>query len=469
MALFLGGCAQIDQRMEHDQRTPRVVTPSAWSTSDTAIKPVVAPQDLATWWTQLGDPILDQLIAEAMASAPDLRAAQARLRQSRANRDLSIANLFPSLGVSASANRSATGLAAGGSGATQSLYAAGFDASWEPSIFGGLRDASVGAKADAAAAAASLESTQVSLVAEVALNYVTLRAYQQRLAIARDNVASQDETLQITEWRAQAGLVTTLDVEQARTNLEQSKASIPSLETGRAEAEHRLALLTGQAPGALRERLIDAKPLPKAPDEVAVGIPADTIRQRPDVRAAELTLQAETARTAQQEAGRYPTLTLSGSWGWRAFSAASLGGSGSLASSLAGSLAATLFDGGRIRARIAAQGAVQEQALIAYEKSILTALEDVENALAGYAAGREREEARRRAAESARNAALLARTLYEAGATDFQKVLDTDRTRLTAEDGLASAEGDVLAAVIRLYKALGGGWHANGNNPDEKS
>jgi NodT family efflux transporter outer membrane factor (OMF) lipoprotein len=468
--LIFGGCAHMDMRSSIDARTPRVVVPSAWSQSAPAIKPVTAaPEDLATWWRQLCDPVLDQLLAEAMASAPDLRSAQARLRQSRANHDLAAANLFPSLGVSASANRSRTGPAAGGSGAAQTLYATGFDASWEPSIFGGLREAAAGAAADAAAAAASLESTRVSLAAEVVLDYITLRAYQHRLAIARDNVASQEETLQITDWRVQAGLATTLDVEQARTNLEQSKASIPSLETGRAEAEHRLALLIGQAPGTLRERLLKVKPLPKAPDEVAVGIPADAIRQRPDIHAAELILKAEAARTAQREADRYPSLTLSGSWGWQAFSAANLGGSASLVRSLAGSLAANLFDGGRIRSRIAAQDAVQEQALIAYEKSVLTALEDVENALAGYAAGRERVEARRRAAEAARNAALLARIQYEAGSVDFQKVLDTDRTRLTAEDGLATAESDVLTAVIRLYKAMGGGWRADGNTPEEKS
>ena len=448
---------------------PQVTTPSAWSTSDVAIKPIATTQNLATWWHQLNDPMLDQLIAEAMTSAPDLRTAQAQLKQARANRDLAVANLSPTLGVSASTSHSRTGTAAGGTGIPQTLHAAGFDASWEPSIFGGLRDAAAGAKADAAAAAATLEAARVTLAAEVALNYVTLRAYQLRLTIARDNVTSQEETLQITEWRAEAGLATTLAVEQARTNLEQSKASIPSLENGRAAAEHRLALLTGQAPGALRERLFEAKPLPKAPDEMAVGIPADTIRQRPDVHAAELTLHAEIARTAQREAAHYPSLTLSGSLGWQAFSAAALSGSGSAVSSLAGSLAATLFDGGRIRSQIAVQNAVQEQALIAYEKSILTALEDVENALAGYATGRERVEARNKAAESARNAAQMARLQYEAGTVDFQTVLDTDRTRLTAEDGMASAEADLLTSVIALYKALGGGWSADGNYPEQRS
>ena len=467
--LLLGGCVQLETHSQVVKKSPQIAVPAAWSTSDIAINQQAKTSGLAAWWHRLNDPLLDQLIAEAMASAPDLRTAQAQLRQARASSDLAGANLSPSLGVSASANRSRTGTTAGGTDAPQTLYAAGFDASWEPSIFGGLRDAAAGARADASAAAATLESTRVSLSAEVALNYVTLRAYQLRLSIARDNVTSQAETLQIAEWRAEAGLGTSLAVEQARTNLEQSKASIPSLESGRAEAEHRLALLAGQVPGALHERLLEPQPLPTPPNEVAVGIPADTIRQRPDVHAAELKLQAEVARSAQRQADRYPSLTLSGSLGWQAFSAAALGGGGSAVSSLAVNLAATLFDGGRIRSQIAVQNAVQEQALIAYEKSILTALEDVENALANYAAGRERVEARHRAAESARNAAQMARIQYEAGAVDFQTVLDTDRTRLTAEDGLASAEADLLTSVIALYKSLGGGWSADGNYPEKQS
>ena len=219
-----------------------------------------------------------------------------------------------------------------------------------------------------------------------------------------------------------------------------------------------MSVRPARAAGTLRETPGTAKPLPVAPEQIAVGIPADALRQRPDVRAAEFTLQAEIARTAEREADRYPSLTLSGSFGWQAFSAAALGGSDGLVSSLVGSLAGVLFDGGRIKSRIAVQNAVQEQALIAYEKSILTSLEDVENALTAYAGGRERVVARQKAAESARRANELARTLYQAGAADFQKVLDTDRTRLTAEETLASADADLLTAVIQLYKALGGGW-----------
>lgn len=462
-ASLLGACTPL--AILPGANTPRVVTPAAWSQTATT----GTPQHLADWWTRFGDAELDRLMAEALAAAPDLKSAQAKLRQARANRDLADANLRPSLGASASATRSRTGREAGGNDTAQTRYAAGFDASWEVPIFGGLRDAAAAAAADAAAAAASLEAAQVSLAGEVALNYVNLRAYQQRLKIARANVTSQEETLQITDWRNQAGLASSLDVEQARANLEQSRASIPSLESGRAAAEHRLAVLTGQPPGALQARLAAMQPLPTPPAAIAAGIPVDTLRQRPDVRAAELSLRAEIARSAERAADREPSLSLSGSLGWQAFSASALGGSGSLVRSLAANLAANLFDGGRIRARFTAQDAVREQALVAYEKAILTALEDVENALAAYAAGRARVAARERAAEAARNAALLAHTQYQAGLVDFQKVLDTERTRLTAEDGLATAEADVLTATISLYKALGGGWQPAPERMEEKS
>ena len=459
LSLALSACAQFGGRTDDAGTQVSVATPTAWTSTDPSIVTAApSPESLAGWWQQFGDAQLDALIAEAMMAAPDLRTAQARLRQSRASRDLAVANLYPTIGASASATRSRTGTEAGGNDVARTAYRAGFDASWEPSIFGGLRDAADAATSDVAAAEASLDSARASLAAEVALNYVNLRAAQQRLGIARANVASQAETVQITEWRALAGLATELDVDQARTTLEQTRSTIPSLESTRAEAENHLAVLIGRPAGSLRESLAEAKPLPKAPDAIAVGIPADALRQRPDVRAAEFTLQAEIARTAEREADRYPSLTLSGSFGWQAFSAAALGGADGAVSSLVGSVAQTLFDGGRITSRIAVQNAVQEQALIAYEKSLLTSFEDVENALTAYAVGRERVAARQKAAESARRANDLARTLYQAGAADFQKVLDTDRTRLTAEETLASADADLLTAVIQLYKALGGGW-----------
>jgi len=453
--LLLAGCAGFGPWVGRDYQAPATTVPARWSavSGDHG-----TPEALAVWWRQLGDPFLDELIDRALAGNLDLRGAAARLRQARASRDLAQAGLFPSL--DASVRRSRTEAARSGGGGTTNLYSGGIDASWEPDIFGGARRGVEAATADVAATAASAEGTRVSLVAEVALNYVSLRSAQARIAIARSNLSSQEETLAITAWRAQAGLATELDVAQASTNLEQTRAAIPPLESALAQAENRLAILLGLTPGKLHDRLAASRPLPVAPDGVAVGIPADTLRQRPDVRAAERTLAAETARLGQQQAALWPSLSLSGSLGWQAFSAAALGGSGSFTRSLAGSLAANLFDGGRIRRRIAAQDAVQEQALVTYEQTVLTALEDVENGLVAYASARDKRDTRQRAATSARQAATLSRQLYQAGLADFQKVLDTERTQLTAEDSLATAEADVLTAVIQLYKALGGGWNA---------
>jgi NodT family efflux transporter outer membrane factor (OMF) lipoprotein len=449
LVLALGGCASLDERQAEVLAAGAVAVPDVWSAP---LPPGGGePAALAAWWRQFGDERLERLIGAALETAPDVRSARARLRQARAMRDLAAANLYPSLDASAGLTRSRSG------GESQTLYNAGFDARWEPSIFGGLVDAAEAAEADAAAEEARLELAHASLAAEVALEYVSLRLAQRRLAVVRANVDSQAETLRISEWREQAGLVTRLDVEQARANLEQSRAALPGLEQTRAEAGHRLSVLTGQAPGGLR---VDAsrEALPTPPDGIAVGIPSDMLRRRPDVRAAELTLRAEIARTAQSEAERYPSLTLSGSFSWKALSLSALGGGGSFVGSLAAGLAAPLFDAGRIESRIAAQTAAQDQAFIAWEKALLTALEDVENALSAYANGRERVDARLRASSAAAGAAELARAQYQAGLVDFARVLDAERTLLTAQEGLASAEADVLIAVIQLYKARGGGW-----------
>lgn len=421
-------------------------------------------EDLSIWWQRLGDPLLGELVEEALRNSPDMRSARARLLESRERQDMADAGLFPSLKTSISKSRSKTG-----SASSSDLYSAGFDAGWELDIFGGQRRAAEAADADADATLANLHNTQVSLSAEVALNYVQLRSYQARLQIARENLAAQGETLQLTEWREQAGLVTSLEVEQARSNLKQTQAAIPALGTGLIKAENRLAVLLGKFPASLHDRLSMPLALPTLPDAIALGIPADTLRQRPDVLAAERKVAAETARIGQATAALYPSFSLNGSLGWKAFTFGALGGSDTLARSVSASIAQNLFDGGSSRSRVGAQHAVQQQALIAWEKTVLLALEDVENSLAAYANSRERKSALQMAASSARNAALIARQRYESGIIDYQSVLDTERTLLSSEDGLANAGMDELAALIGLYKALGGGWRddaAAANEPE---
>jgi len=446
---MLASCAMLGP----DYVKPEMAVPSQWVHANAA----ETTQDLSRWWQLLNDPLLASLIEQSLQNNLDLHSAQAKLREARVRRDLAGGNRFPTVtgSVSGSGSRSAS---ANAGYANNHLYQAGFDAAWEPDVFGGQRRALEAAEADLGASQANLHDTQVSLAAEVALNYVELRSAQARLKIARDNLATQSETLQITDWRAQAGLATVLDVEQARTNREQTLSTIPTLETSLTQAEHRLAILLGDAPGALHEQLAAPVALPQLPDSVAVGIPADTLRQRPDVRAAERRLAAETARIGAARAERYPSFNLSGSFGWKALTIGALGGAGSVASSLLASVTQTIFDGGRIDSRIEIQDAVQQQALAAYEKSVLTALEDVENALVAYANNRQRQATLRQAAQSSRNAAQLARQLYESGNADFQKVLDAERSLLSVEDNLASTEAAGLTALISLYKALGGGW-----------
>ncbi len=447
LPLLLAGCASLGP----EYQVPVLPLPATWQ--DTAAQPA---EDLAGWWQRLEDPLLNQLIDQALVASPDLKLARARLREARARRALAGADSAVSVTASASASQSRNSKNSGG--ASSDRYQAGFDASWEPDVFGATRRGIEAAQADLEASGAGLASTQVSLVAEVARNYVELRGAQARLRIARANLAGQSETLQLVQWRAQAGLGSSLEMEQARGNREQTRSQIPSLETGLSEAEHRLALLLGQAPASLHAQLEPPAPTPQIAESLMLGIPADTLRRRPDVQAAERKLAAETARIGVAEAARYPSFTLSGSIGLDALQAGDLISAAALGHSLLARVAASVFDGGRLRQRVEIQNAVQEQAWVAYENTVLTALSEVEDALTALANSRRRQQALDLAATATRNAALLARQRYQSGLVDFQVVLDSERSLLGVEDSQASAATARATALIQLYKALGGGW-----------
>lgn len=460
-ALALGGCA-----VGPDYRAPTpeaLGVPAAWR-QDASGEGITAQPDrrdtLATWWAGFGDPVLSGLVDEALVANRELAAAQARLAAARARRVLAGAERFP--GLTASAARAH---AVQGTDSTERVQVE-LDASWELDAAGGTRRALEAALADEDASAAALAGVQVSIAAETALAYVQLRALQARIAIAQANLLRQAETLQITEWRAQAGLTTELDVAQARTALAQTRASLPALERQAIEAEHSLDLLLARPPGSLHARLAAAADIPAPPAQAAIGIPADTLRQRPDVRQAERQLAAQTARVGEAMAARYPAFTLSGSIGAEAFGWNGLTAAGAATRSLALSVFATVFDAGRLRARVAVQTATQEEALASYASTVLNGLGEVENALAAVVHARRRQEALAIAAENARTAATLARDRYAAGIVDFQVVLDTERSELTVEDTLKTAEADRSAAFIQLFKALGGGWSpAQGQQP----
>jgi NodT family efflux transporter outer membrane factor (OMF) lipoprotein len=256
-----------------------------------------------------------------------------------------------------------------------------------------------------------------------------------------------------------------MDVEQARTNLEQTRAQIPTSESAITQSMHRLAVLSGEQPTALIPILSGAVPLPTLPDTVVIGIPAETLRQRPDVLAAEQRVVAAVARVDSARANLYPSFGLSGSIGAEVLTGVFSGGT-TVFSSLVGRVAQTIFDGGRLRQQVVAQTAAQEQTIAAYEGTVLTALEDVENALTAFEKRRQRLEALERAQDAARTAAQLARDLYTAGLADFQRVLDTERTVLSVEESVVTTRTERVTALIQLYKALGGGWSASMAAPD---
>ena len=452
LAVTLAGCASSRAPTPRDD-TQAMAIPPAWSATR-------APDNqgqsasLALWWHNFNDPLLTTLVTQALQANTSVRSAQGALQQARALRDVKGAGLLPGVSASGSAQRNQSGDNAPGN-----TFKAGLDASWEPDIFGGKRSALDATEADAQAAQASLADVQVSVAAEVALAYIQLRGQQAQLAIARTNLASQNETLQITDWRAQAGLTTSLEVEQARTASAQTSAQLPALETSIAKTRHALAVLTGQTPDALQNTLAKPEPVPQAAHDLALSIPAQTLRQRPDVRAAEHRISAALARVSNAQAAQYPSFSIGGSIGLGALTLEALTNSASVLKALLASVSIPLLDGGAAKAQVQAQEAALEQARASYQAVVLTALKDVEDALVALAGDRARQVHLRGAAKAAGNAALLAQQRYASGLIDFQTVLQTQRTLLTAQDSVASNQADISADHVRLYKALGGGWN----------
>lgn len=415
-------------------------------------------QALARWWTLLGDPLLTDLVANAIVEGLDVREAQARVREARARRAVAGADRFPTLSTTASATRNRVSEEIRPQQTTTDLYSLSFDASWEVDVFGGKRRALESAEATLQAAQEDLRDVLVTLVSEVALNYTEVRSFQARLAIAQANLAAQTETYEIVRWRAEAGLTTQLDVEQAAFSLEQTRAQIPALRSGLEQAKNRLAVLLGQRPGSLDAQLAERQPVPVAPLAVAVGVPAEALRRRPDVRRSERQLAAQTAQVGVATAARYPSFALIGSIGLEALSLSNFFSAAARATQLGANASWTLFDAGRLRESVKVQSALQEQALVRYEAAVLAALNDIENALVGYAEEQERLQSLQAAAAAAERAFNLARQQYEAGLIDFQSVLDSQRSLLSLQSEVASSRAEVTSNLIRLYKALGGGW-----------
>ncbi|MBK9444235.1 MAG: efflux transporter outer membrane subunit [Comamonadaceae bacterium] len=447
LAVTLCACTSVPT---HDGPTASFAVPAAWAGAEGL--PVAGNLPLVDWWLRFDDVLLSRLIGQALAANSSIQSAQAALQQARALRDGTGASLWPTLGSSASVQRKRSDDHTGNS------FQAGLDASWELDVFGGKRSALSASEASANASAASLGDVQVSIAAEVALNYLALRSLQERLAIAQANLASQQETLQLTDWRLQAGLVTSLEAEQARAAAEQTAAQIPTLQTSLAQTSHALSVLTGQLPAALSVLLAAPVPLPQAPETLALALPVDALRQRSDVRAAEFRVFAAAASVSQADVARLPSFRLGGSLGLSSLTLAALTDGASIAAGLLAGVSWPVFDGGASRAHLRTQQAAFEQANFAYQATVLTALTEVEDALVALRGDKERLRRLQNAFAAADVAATLASQRYSSGLVDFQTVLETQRTRLGTQDSVASARAAVSADHVRLYKALGGGW-----------
>lgn len=435
---------------------PVVAVPDTWkgTVPQTA---VAADPHLAQWWKELRDPQLDRLVERAVAGNLDLRAAAAAVREARARRGVAVADRMPTVNASGQAGFQ-RGSDRRGSAANVGLFRAGFDAGWEVDVFGGIERSIDQSEALLEASEEQLRDVLVTLLAEVALNYVEVRQYQAQLQVAEENLSLQLETLGQAEARWEAGLITRLDVDLANYQVSETRARIPSLRIRLEQAKLRLAVLLGLNPGDLGAELEEPAPVPVGPTELALGVPADLLRRRPDLRRAERIIAAQSAAVGVAEAALRPSFFLSGTIGYETITKGNPLSLGNLAGAAIGSVLQTVFDSGRLRQQLEVRTAIQEQALIDYEARILDALEDVESALVAYVEEQVRRESLIQAAEAATRATELVRRNYAAGLIDFLAVLESQRALLSLRDQLAQSNGAVTSHVVRLYKAVGGGW-----------
>lgn len=447
-ACWLAGCAQLPSRPEAAELVRSV--PAAWQGLDESGLPIGAAQDPARWWEGWDDPALTAWVQAALQANTDLRAALAALAQARAARDAAQAATLPTVEASMRARRQANESTAG------HVWSAGLDASWELDVWGRRAAALSAGEADLRASAATLAWTRVALAAEVALAYFDWWSARERLLAAEQSLAAQNDSVQLTAWRVQAGLATQQDLDSARAALEQTRASVAALRAAQRQAQHALALLAARPPG---ETLAEPR---RAPPQPPIGwtlpAPAQVLTQRPDVAAAQARLQAAAARLQQAEAAQRPTLTLSGSLSWQAPRVSDLFDPAALTRQLVASWVASWFDGGQRAAQRRQQEAVLEQARAALEGALLAALRDVENALVAVAAERARVQHLQAAEAAAESALRQATQRHRAGLSDLRTLLDAQRTWLAVRSERIGAQAQLAAAHVRLAKALGGGW-----------
>jgi multidrug efflux system outer membrane protein len=443
-------------------KRPQATLPADWVGSTAESEPVTpAEAELARWWTLFDDQTLVALVEQAVQCNLDLKQTEARIRQARAARGIVAAGIGPTVDATGAYQHSRTAGGANGKsgGVISDQYQAGFDAGWELDIFGGVRRAIEAADADLQAAQETRRDVLVTLTAEVARNYIDLRAFQERMAIARQNLKTQKHSAALTRLRFQGGFVGALDVANADAQVATTTAQIPLLEASARQTIYSLSVLLGRDPGALVRELSPVAAIPLASPSIPLGVPSDLLRRRPDIRRAEAEIHAATARIGVATADLFPRFTISGSVGLRASDFSSWLDWGSRIWSFGPSASWNLFETGRTRSNIEQQQALQDQALITYQQTVLTALQEVENALIASTKEEEHRRALREAVGANRKAVDLATALYTQGHTDFLSVLDAQRSLYASEDALIQSTGNVSTELVAIFKALGGGWN----------
>src|SRR6266404_3788137 len=458
--LFSSGCA-----VGPNYRAPQTKAPAQWNQS-LAGGETNSAITTTEWWTNFNDSELDSLVRRAVRSNFDFRIAQARVREARAQYGIASADLWPTVDGSSSYARQrqskhqplVDSVPLPSNVFENDVYQAGFDASWEIDVFGGKRRAKEAAASLVSASEFGRRDVLITLLGDVARNYVDLRGYQRRLAIARENIDAQEKTLAITRDRFAKGLSSDLDVQQASTILATTRAEVPTLESSIQTSMHRLEVLLGQQPGTLQAELTQASPIPAQPPVVPVGLPSELLLRRPDIRQAERQLAASTANIGAAKADLFPKFFLTGAAGFESVSASDWFTGGSKFWSVGPTMQWRIFDAGRIRGNIKVQNARQEAALATYEKTVLTAFEEVENGLVLYAKEQVRRRSLQDAVVSSQKSLDTANKLYANGLTDFLRVLDAERSLYQAQDALVQSDRTISANLISLYKSLGGGW-----------
>ena len=452
--LGAAGCA-----VGPDYLAPEPPLPDAWHLELTEGLEA-GESDLRTWWTALGDPRLDALMERATGNL-DLRQAFARVVEARARRGVARGQWFPDLSAGAGWQAQQVPEDLGnflGGDRTFSTSNVGLDASWEIDVFGRIRRSTESADADLMARVEDYRDVLVVLYADVAASYVEVRTLQARIRYARDNAETQSGSLQLTVDRNRAGLAADLDVRQAELNLAQTESAIPLFQALLAQEIHRLGVLLGLEPSALFVELSDPVDIPAPPEQIVVSLPANLVRQRPDVRSAERTLAAQTAQIGVATADLYPRFSLLGNFAFSATDAAALFTTGRTSYGFGPTFSWNLFSGGRVRNAIRVEDARAAAALAAYEQTVLLGLEEVENSLIGFVRETERSAALQRSVTAAEQSVELVKTLYRTGLTNFQNVLDMERSLARQQDSLAESEGLVVQNLIAVYRSLGGGW-----------